>query len=140
MNGADNTADRRGFYAFTIKGTGKTYPTFTETLEAVDKIKERLRSKRGEFLGQLSFEFDSRHRLHAHGTIRSGSIDRARIQLKGWHIDCQRLKSDIAQRKWTNYVKKDNLHLALCQQYDAELYYSRSNGFSEHIEKENCGK
>lgn len=129
INGGTNPNDRRGFYAFTIKGTGRAYPTFEETLKEIDKIKELFRSKNGEFISEPTFEFDSKHRIHAHATIRSRSFLHSRFKRVGWHLDFRKLNTAEDMKRWINYLLKTPLPYPLCQQYDAELYYQRNNGF-----------
>lgn len=117
--------------AFTIKGTGKTYPTFEETVKAINTIATRL-SERGKFIGYPIFEFDSKHRIHAHGTILSHkSLYHPHYRMKGWHIHFHKLENDIEKERWNNYLKKSRVCKSLCQQYDIELYYKYNNGFLE---------
>lgn len=124
---------RTEYNAFTIKGTGKTYPTFKETVEAIDFFKGQL-SNRGKFAGDIVFEFDSKHRIHAHGTILSyRSLYHPHYRHIGWHIHLTKLEDNDDLRKWQNYLNKEKVPIALCQQYDMELYSQRHNMFLSEL-------
>lgn len=131
MDGRNDRIDRRTIYGVTIKGTGTDYPTYEATVNEINRLKESLRSKCVECISDPVFEYDSKHRIHAHFTIRSRSISYTRLKRVGWHHDFKRLATSEDLKRWINYLSKHPLSFPECQQYDAELYYARTNGFLE---------
>lgn len=124
-------ADRSRLYAVTVKGTGKADPTFAETVNAIDSLKTQFGRKGGISIGELVFERDSKHRIHAHFTVRYRAFRFTDFRMIGWHLNFQHLKTTEDLNRWTNYLKKSRQSIPLLQQDDALNYYKSTNGFLE---------
>lgn len=116
-------------YALTVKRNGNTHCPLTEIDKTLAHIRDSLRSKDLQPISRLAFERDSRGTLHAHARVQCRPFLYTRVRLKNWHIYFEELLTQEDIKKWDQYLKKSPLSIPLIQQYDAQKYYSKHNGF-----------